>query len=81
MTISPYLITEQNHQQAFEKYWKDRGVNVETQINTIMFGQNTFYTLSSNLKMKVPEARHDKIYGMKQAEIKSQRIRKWGTAL
>ncbi len=74
---SPYYKTEEEHARAFEKYWKDRGVDVRTEIEPLAYRQFTAFNLRSDLVLRVPRARHRRVYGTDSTEIKMSHQRKW----
>jgi len=71
-----FLVTEQGHQAAFEKYWKDRGVKVKTNIEAVPMGDFTIFNLRSDLVMRVPRRKHQLVYGVSPKEIKLNTSRK-----
>jgi hypothetical protein len=75
---SPYYATEQDHEKAFIKYWKERGINVGTKIEETSMRHFTSYNLRSDLVMRVPRAPHPRVYGIDRTEIKLRHQRKWG---
>ncbi len=75
--MSPYLATDQEHQHAFKTYWKCRGIEVETKLDYYYTGERTIINLRSNLVMKVPRRRHERVYGLDKKEVKARQKRKW----
>ena len=72
MTNSPYHKAEEEHASAFKKYWRERGIIVQTTIHSDF--ERTHFR--SDLVMRVPRARHSRIYGIDKKEIKPLSSRK-----